>query len=538
MEYKLKNNKFYELVRSSFRSVGNRIQNFIGKNLREEIRTKSLEDIKIDICQIEDIDDILNYIVGYYNTYYSIHNLNRLMNVAILCRKQDPHSEYSFKIMIQLYLYLMIRHKEGLNKNVIISDELEIFFLFLNVIQNNISNNQVGQSVKRGRSDALQSYLNYHFDFRKEIWEYYEIARMFDGEAHEKYGFSIYQNFDKLLYIICNVKHTSDGLILDIGEFSDSELQKIFGNVNYSKLFISDPYNYDLRYITSSLQVLEGAIGIKINSTYFLPTTEHILCNIEQSLINSSKNKGDVLEKELKIILETNFGVGNVHHSLHLKTIKKEEQDFIVEVGNKILLIECKARDFKEVPFNPEVSEERRRQRFKSVILGASEQAERAKKYILNNEIAIFTDSKGVNERLKIDNKTIKEVYKVVVTLDDYYDLSEMAINYFKDETRDDLVDTWVVNYFDLQRILLHSGKDKIFDYIKYRTSGIESIKSLQVSELAQYGYYISPNYNFIPPNGLNIEINLMGRFEDWVIPFDKMKNEYVLNQIGIYKMK
>ncbi|MFA9493249.1 hypothetical protein [Streptococcus sp. E17BB] len=159
----MKNNKFYELVKSSFRSVSNRIQNFIGKNLREEIRTKSLEDIKIDICLIEDIDDILNYIVGYYNTYYSIYNLNRLMNVAILCRKQDPHSEYSFKIMIQLYLYLMIRHKEGLNKNVIISDELEIFFLFLNVIQNNISNNQVGQSVKRGRNDALQSYLNYNF---------------------------------------------------------------------------------------------------------------------------------------------------------------------------------------------------------------------------------------------------------------------------------------------------------------------------------------------------------------------------------------
>ena len=138
--------------------------------------------------------------------------------------------------------------------------------------------------------------------------------------------------------------------------------------------------------------------------TYFLPASEHILSSIEQKLISSSNNKGDILEKELKTILENYFDVDNIYQSLYLKTSKKEEQDFIVISGNNILLIECKARDFKEIPFNQKMSEERRQQLFKKVVLVASEQAERAKQYILNNEIAIFTDKKGSTERLRIEN--------------------------------------------------------------------------------------------------------------------------------------
>lgn len=518
-----------------FRGFG-KIFSTTKKNINQEKYAKSLLGIKNEIDQFDNIDDILNYIIEYYDTYYSIDRLNYLMNSTIFLRKQELKSKFSLKIMVQLYLYLLIKHSGSPKKSINASNELEIFFFFLNVLQTTISNYQVDESVKYGRSDNLQSYLNYHFDFRKEIWEYYEISRMFDDIAIEKYDFSIYQNFDKLLYIICNVKYTSNGLILGYGQFSDKELHKIFGTVNYHNLFIEYSEDIEINYLTSSLQVIDGAIGIKKGLTYFLPTTEHILCNIEQKLINSAKNKGSVLETELKKFLEENFGVSNVHQSLYLMTEKKEEQDFVVEVGDKILLIECKARDFKEIPFNPKMSEDRRRQLFKKVILEAAEQANRAKRYIINNKVAIFTDNKGISERLRIENKNYKKIYKVVVILDDYYKLSETAIDYFKQRDRSDLFDTWVVNFFDLQRIFWHSGKTEMFDYIDYRTSGIENINSIQASELAQYGYYISPNYNFVPPNDLNMEVNLMGRFEDWAFPFDKMKNESVLKQIGVYK--
>lgn len=480
---------------------------------------KSLEDIEKEIYQLSNIDDILNYILKYYNIYYSINKLNTVMNLAIIQRKRESNSQFSLKLMVQLYVYILLKYNGESKKDVVTSDEIEIFFLFI-----------VEQSIQDRRSDSLQSYLSYHFDFRKELWEYYEICRMFDNEARKQYRFSIYENFDKLLYIICNVKSRLDGLVCSCSQFSDRELDEIFGDIDYSKLFMTASKNMEVRYLTSSIQILGGSIGIQRNLTYFLPASEHILSSIEQKLISSSNNKGDILEKELKTILENYFDVDNIYQSLYLKTSKKEEQDFIVISGNNILLIECKARDFKEIPFNQKMSEERRQQLFKKVVLVASEQAERAKQYILNNEIAIFTDKKGSTERLRIENIKSKKIYKVVVTLDDYYKLSEMAIDYFKDRNRNDLIDTWIVNYFDFQKIIWHSGIEKIFDYISYRTSGIETIRSIQASEIAQYGYYISPNYNFIPPNGYNIEVNIMGRFENWSLPFEESKNELVLN--------
>lgn len=246
----------------------------------QEKYAKSQENIEKEIYQISNIDDILNYILEYYNTYYSITKLNTVMNLAIIQRKQESNSQFSLKLMVQLYLYILLKYNGKVKKNVVTSDEFKIFFLFINVLQNNISNNQVEQSVQDGRSDNLQSYLSYHFDFRKELWEYYEICRMFDNESLKQYGFSIYKNFDKLLYIICNVKSFPDGLVYSCSQFSDTELDEIFGDIDYSKLFMVASKNMEVRYLTSSIQLLKGSIGIKRNLTYFLPASEHILSSL------------------------------------------------------------------------------------------------------------------------------------------------------------------------------------------------------------------------------------------------------------------
>ena len=44
---------------------------------------KSLEDIEKEIYQLSNIDDILNYILKYYNIYYSINKLNTVMNLDL-----------------------------------------------------------------------------------------------------------------------------------------------------------------------------------------------------------------------------------------------------------------------------------------------------------------------------------------------------------------------------------------------------------------------------------------------------------------------
>ena len=177
-----------------YRSIVKIFENFKRRIRSQERYPKSLEDIEKEIYQLSNIDDVLNYILKYYNIYYSINKLNTVMNLAIIQRKRESNSQFSLKLMVQLYIYILLKYNGESKKDVVTSDEIEIFFLFINALQNNISNNQVEQSVHGGRSDSLQTYLSYHFDFRKELWEYYEICRMFDDEARKQYGFSIYEN--------------------------------------------------------------------------------------------------------------------------------------------------------------------------------------------------------------------------------------------------------------------------------------------------------------------------------------------------------
>lgn len=494
-----------------------------------------LEEVEGQLREYKNLEDILAYTVLYYSRYYSLQKISHIYNVAILARKCSLDSEYSLKLMIQLYFYLLLKHDGDVEKDIDspVEDLVNILFLFINALQVSLTNSQLEQSIENRRNDNLQSYLNYHLDFRKELWEYYEISRIFNEESIAQYGFSVFENFEKILYILCNVAHTPKGEIIKLGEYSSVELDSIFSGVNYNNLFIEPLDNFKLNYLTESLSKLNGAIGIKKGGEYFLPVSEHVLMNIERKLIESSSNKGDKLERELRKVLERFFGEQNVYHSVHLKTTNKEEQDFIVVLDDNIMLVECKARDFKEIPFMQSVSEDRRKQLFKKVIISAAEQANRAKNYILENTSAVFTDDKGIKKLTIRDGKN-KKIYKVVVTFDDFHKLSEMSINYFNDREENNLIDTWVINYFDFQRILSHSGLDGIFDYISYRASGIETINSLQASELAQYGYYISKNYHFIPPNGSNIEINLNRGFEDWSLLFDSTKNKEAMENIGV----
>lgn len=259
----MKYSKCYELVKIFYRSIVKIFENFKRRIRSQERYPKSLEDIEKEIYQLSNIDDILNYILKYYNIYYSINKLNIVMNLAIIQRKRESNSQFSLKLMVQLYVYILLKYNGESKKDVVTSDEIEIFFLFINVLQNNISNNQVEQSIQDRRSDSLQSYLSYHFDFRKELWEYYEICRMFDNEARKQYRFSIYENFDKLLYIICNVKSRLDGSVCSCSQFSDRELDEIFGDIDYSKLFMTASKNMEVRYLTSSIQILGGVLGLK-----------------------------------------------------------------------------------------------------------------------------------------------------------------------------------------------------------------------------------------------------------------------------------
>ena len=102
----MKYSKCYELVKIFDRSIVKIFENFKRRIRSQERYPKSLEDIEKEIYQLSNIDDVLNYILKYYNIYYSINKLNTVMNLAIIQRKRESNSQFSLKLMVQLYIYI------------------------------------------------------------------------------------------------------------------------------------------------------------------------------------------------------------------------------------------------------------------------------------------------------------------------------------------------------------------------------------------------------------------------------------------------
>ncbi|HBI7177714.1 TPA: hypothetical protein K8F70_002431 [Listeria monocytogenes] len=113
--------------------------------------------------------------------------------------------------------------------------------------------------------------------------------------------------------------------------------------------------------------------------------------------------------------------------------IENEESDNIkgdifVRCRDIVLAVECKAKDFKDVFRNKNQAVNRLNRHFNKIIKHVCKQCDRVKKNIVSNKSVIYYDSKDMKSRKKIidisDTSKIK-VLKVLVTLDDYLNLSE-----------------------------------------------------------------------------------------------------------------
>ena len=178
--------------------------------------------------------------------------------------------------------------------------------------------------------------------------------------------------------------------------------------------------------------------------------------------------------------------------------------------------MECKSQNFKSIFIEGENSTQIREKHFKEVIVKACDQCQRGKEYILNEKVAVYYNSNKKKTRekvLEIDNINNKKIFKIVVVLDEYLDLAELANRYLEEKYRD----TWVVNIFALHRILWTLKRinklNIFFEYLEYRTKNKLGIESAHFDELAQFGYWISSNYNMYPKLGRGINIILNNSF-------------------------
>lgn len=166
----------------------------------------------------------------------------------------------------------------------------------------------------------------------------------------------------------------------------------------------------------------------------------------------------------------------------------------------------------------------------------ACDQCQRGKEYLLNNKVAIYYNSnkkKGREKVLEVNNANNKKIFKIVVVLDEYLDLAELSNRYLEEKYKD----TWIVNIFALNKILWTSnrinGISTFFEYLEYRTQNNLSIESIHCDELAQFGYWISPNYNFYPKMGMNINIVLNNNFTNIFDEYDSYFNEELVRELG-----
>lgn len=97
--------------------------------------------------------------------------------------------------------------------------------------------------------------------------------------------------------------------------------------------------------------------------------------------------------------------------------------------------------------------------------------------------------------------------------------------------------DTWIVNIFALNKILWTSniinGISTFFEYLEYRPQNNLGIESIHCDELAQFDYWISPNYNFYPQMGMNINIALNKNFTNIFDEYDSYFYKELVKELG-----
>ncbi|MGX4686187.1 hypothetical protein JNUCC83_04720 [Vagococcus sp. JNUCC 83] len=503
--------------------------------------------IKERITECETIENLLQISKIYYLNI-PIDKRSIIFNQLIFQKKMNSEDVYlSLKLTTNLALLFMaysfkkkkftfFLHNKGL------SDEILVFRMFVMKFHELYINQQTQQMLD---SDGkfFSTFLNFHFHYPSiSAGDYLEMFSIFEELSKKIYGFSIYDISKLLLFFTSDTRQNSNGEIVDLtNDWVDREqMNNIFsGNPPIeilSGLFIdSSEINPDKVYPTDIPKIFKGKIGIAFENGYFIPQSQFIFENILRHLIENEKSnnvKGDILEDHLEEILADFFGEESVFKKYF--DDQGNEQDIFVRCGDIVLAVECKAQDFKEVYRNKEKAVNRLNRHFNKIIKHACKQCDRVKKNIVNNKSVIYYDSEDKKSRKKkidIPDTSKIRVLKVVVTLDDYLNLSESPQEFLDTEYKD----TWIVNIFNLKRILWISQKEQFIEYIQYRTSLIETISSLNADELEQYGYFISPNFRFYPQNDIGISISLRSGFSKVFDLYDDYSNNKEIKKLDNY---
>ncbi|WP_413538168.1 hypothetical protein [Enterococcus malodoratus] len=490
------------------------------------------KDIEEKINNLVTVEEGMELASKYY-PFIPIQERSKIFNRVIFNRKTDSEDVYlSLKLATNLS-FLFVSYPERIRSHLYDSNnmdfEMHVFRLFVKKIHDIYIKQQIDQTEEKEDKTFL-TYLLYQFHYPTiSAGDYIEMFKLFDDVSKEIYGFSIYDITKMLMFFTSDVSLDNEKKVFSLtNEWISMERIKKFFNIELSPKILSGLFideteiKNKMIYPTDILKNFKGKIGIKLKKGFFIPQSYFVFENILRYLIESEKSmgvKGDILENHVEDILKEYFGKENVIKTFYDDSGK--EQDILVKHEKYVLSIECKAQDFKEVYRNQKQSEIRLTRRFNNVILKGCQQCERVKESFLKNDSVTFYNSDNKNKRgvvLEIPDTKKVNLIKIVITLDDYLNLSESPHDFLDSRYRD----TWIINLFTLKRILWASEPEQFIKYAEYRTSGLKTIRSMNSDELEQFGYFMSPNFDTYPQNDIGITINLGQSFSR---VFDKYDN-------------
>ncbi|MBU3130275.1 hypothetical protein [Clostridium tagluense] len=489
------------------------------KRMREEIR------------KFKNINDVIRFAKVHYSKSTRSYRA-KIFNEVIQNRQVNlERFEFSLRLSIELSC-IFISYKTNFMRRFIkykfsLAEEKEIFIIIVEKIyelewSKQLDNNEF-------EKNDFRRYLAYKYDYPYiHIYEYFRLFKYFEELSEDTYGLSICRNFYELIILLASKENLY---------IANNIFKKEFGNIkNLENLFLDGYKLEESVFIEDNLRtVFKGKLGIKFTDGLFVPRAYHILENIFRGIIESEKSKdkkGEILEAYSKDI------IGEFFKDIYPTSYdnKGNEQDLIIEFEDKILFVECKSQNFKSIFIEGKDATQTREKHFKEVIVKACEQCQRGKEYLLNNKIAIYYNSnkkKGRKKVLEVNSRNNKKIFKIAVVLDEYLDLAELSNRYLEDKYQD----TWVVNIFALHKILWISnrinGINTFFEYLEYRTQNNLGIESIHCDELAQFGYWISPNYHIYPQLGMNINIVLNNGFTNIFDEYDSYFYKELEKELG-----
>ncbi len=488
------------------------------------------------ITSANSIPEILKISKKHYSKYNN-RKLCQMFNKFIWDRK-FYEEKYSIRTMNEVCVLLSLHHKQ---KNIYISSKVQPInekniltsiiksFEKIDLIERMDQDNKFTSAFELMDVEIAYQEDSYNYS-TISIGDYLYIFRKFNKLSEYVYGVSIYELCEFFLEITSNCDFAK-------GWFSKEEMLKLTKkfniSLNNSFFVVAKDFNREKKYLSDIKKIFTGKIGIEFEDGYFIPSSpEFVFDNIYRGLLNKGdlgKKRGKLFQNLVYEEFSNYLSKFNIEEGYYIS--QEYEQDIICFNEKSIYIIECKGSKFHSVPRNKEIARERLLQKFKSVPLSAYKQAKRVENYINDGDnIIYFYNNKEENVfSLKKNNQNI---FKIVVTLDDYYNLSESPESFVSNEdSKEDNLDVWIVNIFELRRIMWACDSEKLFErYIKSRMKN-NSVSSASGQELEHFGLFINSNLNFME-NG-NEAVFLDRSFSAIFDEYDKVVSN---NEINLLK--